>query len=94
MKKEQEGFILFDQVEFENWLFDQNINRRIIRIQNHHTWKPDYSNFTGDNHLKLLISMKNYHVNHNGWSDIAQNLTTFSDGTIALCRSPEETPVA
>lgn len=37
--------------------------------------------------------MKNYHVNHNKWSDITQNLTTFSDGTITLRRSLEETPV-
>ncbi len=92
MKKEQNGFILFNQVEFKNWLSGQTINRRIIRIQNHHTWKPDYSNFKGNNHFSILSGMKNYHVNHNGWSDIAQNITTFPDGTVAVCRPLDKTP--
>lgn len=93
MKKEQDGFILISKEEFADWLKTQNIVREIKRIQNHHTWKPDYSNFKGDDHFKLLSSMKIYHVNTNGWSDIAQNLTTFPDGTIAVCRPLYATPV-
>lgn len=93
MKNEQDSFILFDKEDFTNWLKTQNIVREIKRIQNHHTWKPDYSNFKGDDHFKLLSSMKNYHVNTNSWSDIAQNLTTFPDGTIAVCRPLYATPV-
>lgn len=93
MKEELYGFTLFDLIAFENWLSEQKTERQIIRVQNHHTWRPNYTNFKGNNQLELLKNMKQYHVNHNGWSDIAQNLTTFQNGTIAICRSLEKTPV-
>lgn len=93
MKKEQDGFILMDKQGFSEWLKTQNISRQIKRVQNHHTWKPDYTHFNGNDHFSRLRSMKNHHVNTNGWSDIAQNLTTFPDGTIAVCRSLNTTPV-
>lgn len=85
-------FILFSVDEFAQWLANTEFERKIIRIQNHHTWKPSYASFDGGNHFKLLADMKAWHVNHNGWADIGQNLTIFPDGTVAVCRSFERTP--
>jgi len=85
-------FVLFTPAEFAEWLSNTSFSREIWRIQNHHTLKPSYADFDGSNHFPLLIGMKKYHVDHNGWADIGQNLTTFPDGTIALCRSFEKVP--
>jgi len=46
----------------------------------HQTWKPTFKSFTGNNHLNLQEGMQRYHINVNGWSDIAQHLTLFPDG--------------
>ncbi|MEM9686514.1 MAG: N-acetylmuramoyl-L-alanine amidase [Bacteroidota bacterium] len=91
MKKIENQFILMDTATFTEWLNDQKIGRKIKRIQNHHTWKPDYSNFRGDNHFNLLKGMRNSHLKR-GFSDIAQNITTFPDGTLAVCRPLSRTP--
>ena len=91
MKKTEDKFIVMDIATFTEWLKDQKIGRKIKRIQNHHTWKPDYSNFRGDNHFNLLKGMRNSHLKR-GFSDIAQNITTFPDGTLAVCRPLSRTP--
>ena len=91
MKKTEGQFILMDTIAFAKWLNEQTIGRTIKRIQNHHTWKPDYSHFNGKNHFRLLESMKRSHLKR-GFSDIAQNITTFPDGTLAVCRPLERTP--
>ena len=91
MKKTENQFIVMDADTFAEWLKDQKIGRTIKRIQNHHTWKPDYSNFRGDNHFNLLNGMRNSHLKR-GFSDIAQNLTTFPDGTVGVCRPLSRTP--
>lgn len=80
-------FLLFNKEEFLSWLKMQRITRPIKLIQNHHTYMPNYESFICNNHFALLNGMRDYHVNNNGWQDIAQNLTTFPDGTIAVCRS-------
>lgn len=87
-------FILIDTpAEFYKWLKQQSITRKITRLQNHHTYRPNYSNFTGDNHESLHNGMKNHHVNVNGWSDIAQTFTTYPDGKISLGRNINRRPV-
>lgn len=85
-------FLLFNRDEFKDWLFSNNFARKINVLQTHHTWKPDYSNFTGNNHFAMLKGMKDYHVNSAKFSDIAQNLTLFPDGLIAICRTFEKDP--
>lgn len=90
--EEKDGFLLFGPDEFNEWLPRQDIRREVVTIQNHHTWHPDYSHFTGDNHFELLQGMKDYHVNTLGWDDIGQHITTFPDGTIAACRPFELDP--
>jgi len=89
--KEQDGFILMNRTGFDLWLESYDVVRDIELIQNHHTYIPNYSTFTGDNHFKLLSSMKRSHLKR-GFSDIAQNLTTFPDGMIAICRPINTTP--
>jgi uncharacterized protein YraI len=87
------GFHLMDIAEFETWLAAQQVSRVISLIQNHHTYLPDYTHFTGNNHFARLKSMKDYHVVHNNWSNIAQTFTTFPDGKVAVCRSLNEVPI-
>ncbi|MCI0715528.1 MAG: amidase [Chlorobi bacterium] len=84
---EQKGkFILLNRDEFKNWLFSNTFSREITFIQNHHTWKPNYSSFKNKNYFTLLQNMEAYHVGLK-WGQIAQNITTFPDGIIAICRS-------
>ena len=78
---------------FVSWLFSQKVTRKVTKIQQHHTYKPDYSNFNGTNHFSRQLAMKDYHVNVRKWDDIAQHFTTFPDGTILTGRSLEKTPV-
>jgi len=79
--------------EFKTWMMRQNIARKVTMIQNHHTYIPDYTTFKGNNHFKLVIGMKNYHVNVKRWSDIGQQITTFPDGKIIVgTRSFERGP--
>lgn len=92
MKKES-GFILMNPNEFNHWLDNQEVSRVINIIQNHHTYVPAYAHFKGNDHFVRLRAMRDYHVGHNGWSDIAQTFTTFPDGTIATGRSLQAIPV-
>ncbi len=87
------GFQLMDIDEFGTWLAAQQVSRVISLIQNHHTYLPDYKNFTGKNHFERLKSMKDYHMISNHWSNIAQTFTTFPDGKVAVCRSLNDVPI-
>ncbi|MBI1746784.1 MAG: amidase [Acidobacteria bacterium] len=89
--KKKGRFILFALSEFGEWLKHNHFHRVIHLIQNHHTFIPDYSHFKGNNHFVLLDRMENAHFQR-GFSEIAQNLTTFPDGTIAVCRSLDKIP--
>ncbi|WP_163100816.1 peptidoglycan recognition family protein [Peribacillus alkalitolerans] len=88
----QGQYILMTREEFRTWLFHHKFNRKISIIQHHHTWLPSYKNFNGSNHFKMLMGMENYHVRNKGWKNIAQNLTTFPDGKIAVSRPFNITP--
>lgn len=89
--EEHEQYILLNRLGLYKFLRDNPIKREVKFIQQHHTWRPDYSNFDGDNHFGLCAGMKRSHLKR-GFSDIAQNITTFPDGLIAICRSLETTP--
>lgn len=85
--KTRNGFSLLEKDEIRDFLLSLPVDRQVSEIQNHHTYLPDYGNFQRKpDHFRLLTIMKDYHVSHNGWSDIAQNITTFPDGTLAICR--------
>ena len=60
---EKEGkFILFNNSEFRNWLFTNSFDRDINFIQNHHTFKPNYSHFRENNYFSLLKGMERDHI--------------------------------
>jgi hypothetical protein len=85
-------FILCTMDEFDDWLESAGVSRAISLIQNHHTWSPSYANFTGDNHFCLLTNIEEYHIRERGFDMIAQNLTTFPDGRVAVCRPLDRIP--
>lgn len=60
----------------------------------HHTWSPDISDFDGTNHKSLQDGMRNYHINENGWTDIAQHVTLFPDGIFMTGRSFYDSPAS
>lgn len=82
----QGQYILMTKEEFRDWLFHQQFSRKIRLVQQHHTWLPSYKQFYGNNHFKMLKSMETYHMKKKGWKNIAQNITTFPDGKIAVSR--------
>lgn len=91
MQQIQGKFILFDLPEFSEWLNSIDVSRVINLVQNHHTWSPSYQHFDGNNHFNLLNGMEYAHLER-GFSEIGQNLTTFPDGTVAVCRSLDKIP--
>lgn len=89
----QSIFRLFEFDEFNNFLRQTTFQRKITFIQNHHTWKPNYSHFNNHpKHMILLENMRNDHIKNRKWSDIGQNITIFPDGVIGVCRSIDITP--
>ena len=85
-------FTLFSIAEFADYLDRSSFARPVKLIQNHHTFSPSYASFDGNNHFHLLDGMRNYHIQHNKWKEIGQNLSTFPDGTVAICRPMDTTP--
>lgn len=85
-KSVQGQYILMTKEEFRNWLFSNSFTRKISIIQEHHTWLPSYKHFNGSNHFSMLQGMEHFHIKEKGWKNIAQNLTTFPDGKVAVCR--------
>jgi hypothetical protein len=91
VQQQQGKFILFDVDEFAAWLTKLQVLREIKLIQNHHTLIPSYADFTGNNHYGRLRAMEAAHLQR-GFTEIAQNLTTFPDGTVAVCRAFDTAP--
>lgn len=89
--QQQGKFIVFDLGEFSAWLSALTVNRSIKLIQNHHTYMPSYKDFNGSNYFERLRTMEESHLQR-GFSEIAQNLTTFPDGKVAVCRAFETAP--
>ena len=53
------------------------LTRTINAVHVHHTWRPRRQDFRG---LATIEAMRRYHMEHNGWSDIAQHLTIDPQG--------------
>ncbi len=53
------------------------LTRKISAVHLHHTWRPTQSQFKGQ---ATIEAMRNFHVNTNGWDDIAQHLTIDPQG--------------
>jgi hypothetical protein len=89
--KTQGQFILFETpTEFAQFL-EKPVQRKVSKVQNHHTLIPSYADFNGSNHFQLLEGIKAAHLKR-GFTDIGENLTTFPDGSVAVCRSFEKDP--
>jgi N-acetylmuramoyl-L-alanine amidase/Bacterial SH3 domain len=86
------GFTKMNVQEFDTWLKSVKVARTIVKIQEHHTYIPNYSNFTGSNHFELQKGMQNTHKYSNGWMDIGQHFSIFPDGSILTGRSLEYSP--
>lgn len=90
-------FIVLDTTEFASWLSSCSISRDIGLVQNHHTWSPSYANFDQnekygpEKYFRHLEQMEYAHLQR-GFSQIAQNLTTFPDGMVAVCRPLDKIP--
>lgn len=87
------NFTKLSRAELLPWLLDQKVKRKVTKIQQHHTYLPNYSHFNGSNHFERQKAMQYFHVNNQKWNDIAQQFTTFPDGTVLTGRSLEQTPV-
>jgi hypothetical protein len=83
-------FTLSNINEFTDWLNSTIVSRQIKLIQNHHTLVPSYNDFN-NNHFSLLEGMETYHLSR-GFAEIAQNITTFPDGAVAICRNIDKLP--
>jgi hypothetical protein len=88
----QGQYILMTREEFKDWLFQNSFHRKITLIQHHHTWLPSYKHFHGSNHFMMLKGMETFHVRKMGWKNIAQNITTFPDGKVVVCRPFDMAP--
>lgn len=90
--REEDGqFILMSRTSFLEWLKEETVTRSIKRIQNHHTYIPNYGHFEEQGAFKLMKGMKRSHLKRK-FSDIAQNLTTFPDGRICVGRPLDTIP--
>ena len=93
------GFIRFDNIsEFRNWLKNKKVTRTIKTLQLHHTYQPSYANFYKSNgshedELTRQYNIKSFHVNTNGWSDIAQHFLICPNGKIVTGRDLNKTPI-
>lgn len=85
------GFTRFDTLaEFKSWLNKQP-TYKYTGLQVHHTYLPDYSCFykkdgSHEDELTRQYNTKQYHMNTNGWSNIAQHFTIFPNGRIVTGR--------
>ena len=91
MSETRYGFTKMSVNEFKSWLQKQG-NYKYTGIQIHHTASPSYKHFykangTHEDELTRQNNMKSFHVNTNGWDDIAQHFTIFPNGKIVTGRS-------
>lgn len=61
------------------------------QVHMHHTWRPNHAQYKG---YGTIQAMYDYHVNTNGWSDIAQHVSIAPDGTIWTGRPWNKSPAS
>lgn len=53
------------------------LTRKIAAVHVHHTWRPRRQDFRG---LATVEAMRKFHMEQNGWSDLARHLTIDPQG--------------
>lgn len=53
------------------------LTRKIAAVHVHHTWRPRRQDFRG---LATVEALRKFHIEQNGWSDLAQHLTIDPQG--------------
>lgn len=66
-------------------------SRQIAAVHMHHTWSPTKAEWNG---RASVQAMRDYHVNVNKWSDIAQHVTIAPDGLIWTGRDWNRAPAS
>ena len=67
------------------------LTRKIVAVHLHHTWRPRRQDFRG---LPTVEAMRKYHMEQNGWSDIAQHLTIDPQGGLWTGRNWNMAPAS
>jgi hypothetical protein len=67
------------------------LQREITGVHLHHTWRPRRQDFRG---LATIEAMRRFHMETNGWSDIAQHLTIDPQGTAWTGRNWNRPPAS
>lgn len=75
--------------QFEQFVNNLSLKRKIAHIQIHHTWKPRKTDYKGES---TILGMWNHHVNTKGWQDIGQHFSAAPDGLMWDGRSLELDP--
>jgi caspase domain-containing protein/N-acetylmuramoyl-L-alanine amidase-like protein len=65
--------------------------RRIGSVHIHHTWRPSQAQWRGESTVEAI---RRFHVETNGWSDIAQHLTIGPDGSLWTGRHLDMPPAS
>ncbi len=77
--------------QFRTLLRHTHLRRRIVDVHLHHTWRPTGAQFKG---LETVEAMRRFHMENNGWSDIAQHLTIGADGSLWTGRPWDKPPAS
>lgn len=78
-------------VQFATLLGAARLTRRIVQVHIHHTWRPRRQDFRG---LATIEAMRRFHMETNGWSDIAQHLTIDPEGGLWTGRNWNQRPAS
>lgn len=68
-----------------------SLTRKIDAVHLHHTWRPTRAQFKGQ---ATIEAMRNYHINTNKWSDIAQHLSIDPQGMLWTGRNWNAPPAS
>lgn len=91
MQAEDKSFIAMTRADFDAVLAGFKWSRKITAVHMHHTWSPNHAQWRG---LTSVRGMWSFHVNENGWSDIAQHVTIAPDGWIWAGRDWNKPPAS
>lgn len=75
-------------------LFKELDSHKYKELHIHHSIKPDFSHFNGENHVELQINIAEYHVYGLLLEDIGNHISVFPDGKIVTGRDFDKNPIS